>query len=806
MSNYINQQSFAQTLNKNTFQESRVVQNVTYSTKNYSTFDYNGLVKKLKELNAEESRIKSSNYQSVDLNGRLQSLHLERQGLLKLINQKGYSQTEIVTTQVHPSTLIGHKEYIMTKDQTSIPKISNCPPIRKSIRWINANDFNSNSNLNYATHTSVTEIKETVNPSFVSQTINYVTPVTQTQTVSYNGRDYYGVMDSYKNQVNTTTVEYQTKDESSHQVVNVEKSSEHLNHVIADPEFSLNNYETFIDDYGNKHIRYVVKVGIYHNDHPETEKHIETKVKETQHTEEVKEQEFQHKPIEHTTFDKNGNPVKVYTTIDDKGLPLQIINITQDNTEIQYVSFLNDEGRQQVKLLSQFLKEHSSEFVKQTETTENKVEVEEKHEEEKHEVVHEHTETFTHVQVEQTEESVNHLEAEKMNREEEYQITTEDNKGELAVQHCEMHKVYQTEWIPVECEDVKNEHSQNNQVTELKEEENMDTKVESNRHIEELNRTLPTKQKLVDLLRSSFKHSDETEEVNIENLPSEIEILSIIRNKTTEAILKEHKKVKDKKDNKEVKSLTEKEELIKKLNKTVNKVQKYLDVLEEIDPNLKKTIEFKHEQLRRQTLVYQNQTETQATTTNHNLESNNYVRNAEQQYVDRNVDRNEIIYRSEYRTVQPLSSRTVTRVSQHEVQRKIESNYNDFRSEFRNAAELLNHSKPFTNEIQSSIGVGGIRVTRKSTHMNSNQVIENRSEQRTSEYQYINTNSPNKIYTGERRVVSPRRINRISENNYANFEKERDTTFSSRNYQEPMVYNSEGKLVPLGSVNLTSRD
>ena len=169
-----------------------------------------------------------------------------------------------------------------------------------------------------------------------------------------------------------------------HQLTEKEKErfTESLNHVIHDPEFTLDNYETYVDDEGYKHIRYVVKRNIYGRDTEKVEEkplsQLEEKVNKEIKEESIREEEkeitigdlqsmgerntgFQQKPIEHITHDKNGNPVKVYTTIDENGQPLQIINIIQNEVEVQYVSYIDEFGKQKVKLLKEFLEEQDEE-------------------------------------------------------------------------------------------------------------------------------------------------------------------------------------------------------------------------------------------------------------------------------------------------------------------------------------------------------------------------------------------------------------------------------------------------------------
>ena len=149
----------------------------------------------------------------------------------------------------------------------------------------------------------------------------------------------------------------------SNQITENQKSynalSDKLGRVINDPELKLGNYETFYDKEGNKHLRYVVKQSLTQTQPtsnnnrnppiPQTKK-AQSTIKTIQERSQLKD-----KAIEHKTFDKDGNPVKIYTTIDENGLPLQIINLIVKGNDIQYVSYINDSGQQTVVLLQDFL-------------------------------------------------------------------------------------------------------------------------------------------------------------------------------------------------------------------------------------------------------------------------------------------------------------------------------------------------------------------------------------------------------------------------------------------------------------------
>lgn len=309
--------------------------------------------------------------------------NINQQGQTGAIPVERYiQQKQEVVNRVYP-----HSQRELRTNINQIQPIYAPTSQRRIVNWVNTSNFNSQTN-------------NTMTQPIVYQQPPVQTQVTQQQTyipVETN-RNYVNQVDDKR--VSETQAFIQNMDNNNDYKLTQreqERFTESLNHVKFDPEFSLDNYETYVDEQGNKHIRYVVKRNVYGETQPiqetkvevsqsienrtesiqrrvESERNVEQEeIKSpsfkntsqqksvTEEQNQVEDQIFQQKPIEHVTYDKNGNPVKVYTTIDENGQPLQIINIIQNEIEIQYVSYIDENGKQKVKLLKEFLEEQENE-------------------------------------------------------------------------------------------------------------------------------------------------------------------------------------------------------------------------------------------------------------------------------------------------------------------------------------------------------------------------------------------------------------------------------------------------------------
>ena len=347
---------------------------------------------RLEQLNGDIERLQAQNGTGTTVNNTAPQYYAQNQ-----VNRpNNYEQT--VTTQyvshqnnVNPipmSQYIQQKREVVSKVYPGSHRelgtnINRAQPVyapnsqRRLVNWVNTNTFGS-------------QVNNVVSPPVVYQQNIVQAPVLQQQVVEAQE----------DNRVSETQAFIQNMDNNNdYQLTQREQErfTESLNYVKHDPEFSLNNYQTYVDEQGNKHIRYVVKRNVYGEMPPTQNVNVEqvqqvneqpVSIEHRQQSERTQEQEairspslqntnpqrsqteeksqtddqiFQQKPIEHVTYDKNGNPVKVYTTIDENGQPLQIINIIQNDIEIQYVSFIDENGKQKVKLLKEFLEEQENE-------------------------------------------------------------------------------------------------------------------------------------------------------------------------------------------------------------------------------------------------------------------------------------------------------------------------------------------------------------------------------------------------------------------------------------------------------------
>lgn len=380
MSYFTSQQGYTQNQSRHFIQNTHSVRDATIQSTKYLDYDETGLQKRMNDLNADEQTTMRSlvgqTGQQLELGSlRLSHIRSERQELLKLTSNSGYVNQEYVTNNQSQYIVGNNSGSIIWGQHTSADNLVK-PSMRKSVSWVNAHGFhkeleNNKSNVQVLTNQADVEHETKL------WSMRYVSNQKQPQSTMYSQREHYDYRDksndisqqSQRIQQPTSTIRTERLATNAN-----ERFSESLSNVIKDPELALNNYETFIDENGNRHIRYVVKMTFI--DNPITDErsdrmqqtylhnntgnnldnynyHVDNFTKDTQD-----------KPIEHTTYDKDGNPVRVYTTVDENGQPLQVINIMQGDEEIQYVSHLNSEGRQEVKLLADFIKEHSPDAMK----------------------------------------------------------------------------------------------------------------------------------------------------------------------------------------------------------------------------------------------------------------------------------------------------------------------------------------------------------------------------------------------------------------------------------------------------------
>lgn len=525
MSYYVEQQNYQRVPTQSIIQSTQSLTN-TGQPVSYMTYDQNTIHKRLNEINSEEQFIQRSlvGQQSPHVdqaNIRLQQLMNERQELLRLMSQTGVSRQEVVT-HTQPQYLVTQATNSYIPAQRTYSENVVRQEKVKSSNWINSQPSDKNIQIprvntgSFLAQGSV--VQETVN-----RPVMYVMSPNQLHTSQLVSMDQNVINERQDGQL-TTSQTYQPPFQSitTQQATpeEMQQFSEGLTNVLNDPQFVLDNYETYIDDRGNRHIRYVVKMGFIEDNpkfrEPVVRNHPDIDVV----TVDLKKgQDFQRKPIEHTTFDKNGNPVRIITTIDENGQPLQIINILQGDRELQYVSFLNEKGRQHVKPLKDFLAEHNPNSLTHTELAQR-----------------------GYGSFKQTQQSIG-----------EFQSWKQGDQQRL----------------------IANVGGVQGQVDDQTQ---FDKKPD-----------LPTREQVNNLLRNSLHRTSEEE--TAQGLPTESEILGIIRNKATDSHFKEHHSARSKKNQGELMTEDDKAALVKKLSKSVHKVQKYLDMMGQIDPHLKEAIE-----------------------------------------------------------------------------------------------------------------------------------------------------------------------------------------------------------------------
>ena len=161
---------------------------------------------------------------------------------------------------------------------------------------------------------------------------------------------------------------------------------ESLTHIIRDPEFTPNNYESYIDNEGITHVRYVVRHQI---EQPGQQTHTmpgriadrlnimfrntDSEYSELPHTstsvimeqrsnvnDEYRsiEQALSRHRLHHQLSDESGNPIEVDTIVDHNGLPLQIIKLSIEDNDIYYVAYINRQGYQEVRFLHKYLTDY----------------------------------------------------------------------------------------------------------------------------------------------------------------------------------------------------------------------------------------------------------------------------------------------------------------------------------------------------------------------------------------------------------------------------------------------------------------